>query len=47
MGRLNPASLMVQPSLTRQDDEPRCYRALKRVANFRQSQRDEEGAFRA
>jgi hypothetical protein len=34
---------MAQPSLTRRDDEPRCYRALKRTAKFRPSLRDEEG----
>jgi len=33
---------MVQPSLTRRDDEPRCHRALKRTAKFRPSLRDEE-----
>src|SRR6266542_6434740 len=27
--------LMVQPSLTRRDDEPRCYRALKRTAKVK------------
>jgi len=26
---------MVQPSLTRRDDEPRCYRALKRTAKVK------------
>jgi len=35
---------MVQPSLTRRDDQPRCYRALKRTAKLRPSLRDEECA---
>jgi hypothetical protein len=42
--RLNRAPLIVQPSLTRRQDEPRCYRALKRTAKFRPSLRDEECA---
>jgi hypothetical protein len=35
---------MVQPSLTRRDDETRRHRALKRMAKVRPSLRDEEGA---
>jgi hypothetical protein len=42
--RLNRANLMIQPSLTRRDDEPRRYRALKRAAKLKPSLRDEEGA---
>jgi hypothetical protein len=33
---------MVQPSLTRRDDEPRRYRALKRTAKVMPSLRDED-----
>jgi hypothetical protein len=39
MGQLIRAYLMVQPSLTRRDDEPRHYRALKRTAKVRPSLR--------
>jgi hypothetical protein len=35
---------MVQPSLTRRDDQLRLYRALKRAAKFKPSLRDEECA---
>jgi hypothetical protein len=35
---------MVQPSLTRRDDEPRRYRALKRTAKVMPSLRDEKCA---
>jgi hypothetical protein len=44
MRQLNLENLMVQPSLTRRDDETRRHRALKRTAKFRPSLRDEEGA---
>jgi hypothetical protein len=37
--------LMVQPSLTRRDDEMRRYRALKRTAKVRPSLRDEECSY--
>jgi hypothetical protein len=32
---LNRATVIFQPSLTRLEDEPRCYRALKRAAKIK------------
>jgi hypothetical protein len=43
MVQLNLENLMVQPSLTRRDDEMRRHRALKRTAKFKPSLCDEEG----
>jgi hypothetical protein len=35
---------LIQPSLARLEDDPRCHRALKRTAKIRPSLRDEEVA---
>jgi hypothetical protein len=39
---LNPATVMVQPSLTRLEDEPHCYRALKCAAKIKRRCCDKE-----